>query len=101
MRPLYNCPGAAWHTRTRDNADRAAGWERRAPQGCPGGTTSGRAGGGSTRQLSDAWYRLPNPSATNDLDDELELGVVISKEGRNMREVEWLDDVAGFTIFNA
>ena len=27
-------------------------------------------------------------------------GVVISKEGPNMREAEWLDDVAGFTIFN-
>jgi 2-keto-4-pentenoate hydratase/2-oxohepta-3-ene-1,7-dioic acid hydratase in catechol pathway len=26
--------------------------------------------------------------------------VVISKESRNMRETEWLDDVAGFTIFN-
>jgi len=48
----------------------------------------GCAGGGGTRQLSDAWYRLPSPSATNDLDDELDLGVVISKEGRNMREAE-------------
>ena len=68
--------------------------------GVPERMASGCAGCGGTRQLSDAWYRLPNPSTTNDLDDELELGVVINKEGCNMRETEWLDDVAGFTICN-
>ena len=78
----------------------------------------GHASGGGTRQLSDAWYRLPIfyfsntlrifgpdkdvefPSATANLDYELEIGVVIGKEGRNVLEKDWLQYVAGFTIFN-
>ena len=78
----------------------------------------GHASGGGTRQLSDAWYRLPIfyfsntlrifgpdedvefPSATDALDYELEIGVVIGKEGRNVKEADWLQYVAGFTIFN-
>src|SRR5438876_7771262 len=77
----------------------------------------GHASGGGTRQLSDAWYRLPIfyfsntlrifgpdedvevPSATRNLDYELEIGVVIGKEGRNVLEKDWLQYVAGFTIF--
>ena len=75
----------------------------------------GHASGGGTRQLSDAWYRLPIfyfsntlrifgpdedvefPSATSNLDYELEIGVVIGKEGRNVLEKDWLQYVAGFT----
>jgi fumarylacetoacetate (FAA) hydrolase len=78
----------------------------------------GHASAGGTRQLSDAWYRLPIfyfsntlrifgpeedvefPSATQNLDYELEIGVVIGKEGRNVKEKDWLQYVAGFTIFN-
>ena len=78
----------------------------------------GHATGGGTRQQAEAWYRLPifyfsnplrifgpnatvpYPSATEVLDYELEVGVVISKEGSNVREADWLDYVAGFTIFN-
>jgi fumarylacetoacetate (FAA) hydrolase len=78
----------------------------------------GHATGGGTRQQAEAWYRLPifyfsnplrifgpeavipYPSATEALDYELELGVVIGKEGSNVREADWLDYVAGFTIFN-
>jgi fumarylacetoacetate (FAA) hydrolase len=78
----------------------------------------GHATGGGTRQQAEAWYRLPifyfsnplrifgpetvvpYPSATEALDYELEVGVVIGKEGSNVREADWLDYVAGFTIFN-
>jgi fumarylacetoacetate (FAA) hydrolase len=78
----------------------------------------GHATGGGTRQQAEAWYRLPifyfsnplrifgpeatipYPSATEVLDYELEVGVVIGKEGSNVREADWLDYVAGFTIFN-
>ena len=31
MQPQRNCPVAAWHTRTHDDPDRAAGWGRVAP----------------------------------------------------------------------
>ena len=78
----------------------------------------GHASGGGTRQLSDAWYRLPIfyfsnplrifgpdvavpfPSATERLDYELELGAVVGKEGSNVREADAMDYIAGFTIFN-
>jgi fumarylacetoacetate (FAA) hydrolase len=78
----------------------------------------GHASGGGTRQLSDAWYRLPifyfsnplrifgpdaavpYPSASDLLDYELELGAVIGREGSNVRAADALAYVAGFTIFN-
>jgi 2-keto-4-pentenoate hydratase/2-oxohepta-3-ene-1,7-dioic acid hydratase in catechol pathway len=67
-------------------------------------------------QLPEAWYRLPifyfsnplciigpeddmaYPSAAEQLDYELELAVVIGREGRDVAEAEALDYVAGFTI---
>jgi 2-keto-4-pentenoate hydratase/2-oxohepta-3-ene-1,7-dioic acid hydratase in catechol pathway len=78
----------------------------------------GHATQGGTRQLSDAWYRLPifyfssplrifgpedavpYPSASDQLDYELELGAVISREGSNVKEVDAFSYIAGFTIFN-
>ena len=78
----------------------------------------GHASAGGTRKLSEAWYRLPvfyfsnplrifgpdaevpYPSATERLDYELEIGVVISQHGSNISERDWLKYVAGFTIFN-
>src|SRR5579871_3341295 len=78
----------------------------------------GHASGWGTRELSDAWYRLPifyfsnplrifgpddqvpYPSATDQLDYELELGAVIGREGSNVAEADALQYVAGFTIFN-
>jgi 2-keto-4-pentenoate hydratase/2-oxohepta-3-ene-1,7-dioic acid hydratase in catechol pathway len=78
----------------------------------------GHASGGGTRQLSDAWYRLPifyfsnplrifgphdavpYPSASELLDYELELGAVIGREGSNVAAADGLSFVAGFTIFN-
>lgn len=78
----------------------------------------GHANAGGTRELSDAWYRLPifyfsnplrifapedavpYPSACNQLDYELELGAVIGREGSNIAEAEALSYIAGFTIFN-
>jgi fumarylacetoacetate (FAA) hydrolase len=78
----------------------------------------GHATGGGTRQQAEAWYRLPifyfsnplrisgteatipYPSAAEVLDYELEVGIVISKEGSNVKEADWLDYIAGFTIFN-
>jgi fumarylacetoacetate (FAA) hydrolase len=67
-------------------------------------------------QLPEAWYRLPifyfsnplciigpeddmvYPSASEQLDYELELAAVIGREGRDVAEAEALDYVAGFTI---
>jgi len=78
----------------------------------------GHATQGGTRQVSDAWYRLPifyfsnplrifgpedavpYPSASDMLDYELELAAVIGREGSNVSEAEALSYVAGFTIFN-
>jgi fumarylacetoacetate (FAA) hydrolase len=78
----------------------------------------GHASAGGTRQLSDAWYRLPifyfsnplcifgpedavpYPSASEQLDYELELGAVISREGSNIAEADAFAYIAGFTIFN-
>jgi fumarylacetoacetate (FAA) hydrolase len=78
----------------------------------------GHANAGGTRQLSDAWYRLPifyfssplrifgpeeavpYPSASDQLDYELELGAVISREGSNIPEADAFSYIAGFTIFN-
>ena len=78
----------------------------------------GHANQGGTRQLSDAWYRLPifyfssplrifgpddavpYPSASAMLDYELELGAVIAREGSNVSEADAFSYIAGFTIFN-
>lgn len=78
----------------------------------------GHASQGGTRQLSDAWYRLPifyfssplrifgpeddvpYPSASEQLDYELELGAVIGREGGNIAEADAFSYIAGFTIFN-
>jgi fumarylacetoacetate (FAA) hydrolase len=78
----------------------------------------GHANAGGTRQLSDAWYRLPifyfsnplrifgpeeavpYPSASDQLDYELELGAVIGREGSNVAETDAFAYIAGFTIFN-
>ncbi len=78
----------------------------------------GHATQGGTRTLSDAWYRLPifyfsnslrifgpdeavpYPSASDQLDYELELGVVIGREGSNVADAEAMSYIAGFTIFN-
>jgi len=78
----------------------------------------GHANAGGTRQLSDAWYRLPifyfssplrifgpedavpYPAASDQLDYELELAAVIGREGSNVTEAEALSYIAGFTIFN-
>jgi len=78
----------------------------------------GHASAGGTRELADAWYRLPifyfsnplrifgpdddvpYPSASNLLDYELEIGCVIGKGGTNIREADGLSHIAGFMIFN-
>ena len=78
----------------------------------------GHASGGGTRQLSDAWYRLPifyfsnplcifgpedaipYPSASEQLDYELELAAVIGREASNVAEADAFSYIAGFTIFN-
>src|SRR5438132_1845950 len=78
----------------------------------------GHASGGGTRQLSDAWYRLPifyfsnplcifgpedaipYPSASKQLDYELELAAVIGREASNVAEADAFSYIAGFTIFN-
>src|SRR5438093_11463966 len=76
------------------------------------------ASGDGTRQLHEAWYRLPifyfsnplrifgpedevpYPSASELLDYELEIGAVIGREGSNVPAGDGLCYVAGFTIFN-
>jgi 2-keto-4-pentenoate hydratase/2-oxohepta-3-ene-1,7-dioic acid hydratase in catechol pathway len=78
----------------------------------------GHASAGGTRQLSDAWYRLPifyfsnplcifgpedavaYPSASEQLDYELELAAVIGREARNVAAADAFSYIAGFTIFN-
>jgi 2-keto-4-pentenoate hydratase/2-oxohepta-3-ene-1,7-dioic acid hydratase in catechol pathway len=78
----------------------------------------GHASSGGTRQLSDAWYRLPifyfsnplcifgpedevpYPSASDQLDYELELAAVIGREAKNVAEADAFSCIAGFTIFN-
>ena len=78
----------------------------------------GHASAGGTRQLSDAWYRLPifyfsnplcifgpedaipYPSASEQLDYELELAAVIGREATNVAEADAFSYIAGFTIFN-
>jgi len=78
----------------------------------------GHASAGGTRKLSDAWYRLPifyfsnplcifgpddavpYPSASEQLDYELELAAVTGREGSNIAEADAFYYIAGFTIFN-
>src|SRR5262245_25896113 len=78
----------------------------------------GHASAGGTRELSDAWYRLPifyfsnplcifgpddavpYPSASDQLDYELELAAVIGREGRNIAEADASSYIAGFTMFD-
>jgi 2-keto-4-pentenoate hydratase/2-oxohepta-3-ene-1,7-dioic acid hydratase in catechol pathway len=78
----------------------------------------GHASAGGSRKLSDAWYRLPifyfsnplcvfgpddgvpYPSASEQLDYELELAAIIGREGRNVTEIDAFSYIAGFTIFN-
>lgn len=77
----------------------------------------GHASMGGQWQLPEAWYRLPTfyfsnplcvygtgatipfPSATRKFDLEVELAVVIGKEGRNVRPEDAMEHVAGFMIF--
>jgi fumarylacetoacetate (FAA) hydrolase len=81
-------------------------------------TYEGHANAGGTRQLSDSWYRLPvfyfsnplcmfgpedavpYPSASEQLDYELELAAVIGREATNVGEADAFSYIAGFTIFN-
>ena len=76
------------------------------------------AGGAGQRQLPEAWYDIPVcykgnpdsvigpedtilwPSFTDLLDYELEYGIFIGKEGRNIRREEAGEFIAGYTIFN-
>ena len=76
------------------------------------------ASAGGTRQLSDAWYRLPifyfssplrifgpqevvpYPSASERLDYELELAAIIGREGIDVAEADARSYIAGFTIMN-
>lgn len=78
----------------------------------------GHANAGGTRPISDSWYRLPifyfssplrifgpdeavpYPSASEQLDYELELAAVIGREGSNIAEADAFSYIAGFTIFN-
>jgi 2-keto-4-pentenoate hydratase/2-oxohepta-3-ene-1,7-dioic acid hydratase in catechol pathway len=68
--------------------------------------------------IPEAWYEIPAyykgptqgfigpeeevlwPHYTNILDYELELGMVVGKEGRNIKEEDALDHIFGFTILN-
>lgn len=76
------------------------------------------ASGQNTRQLPEVWYRLPifyfsnplrimgpdetvpYPAAAERLDYELELAIVIGKDGSNVLERDADAYIAGFTIFN-
>ena len=42
---------------------------------------------------------IPYPNYTEQLDCELEIGIVIGREGRNLRVKEARDYIAGYTIF--
>jgi 2-keto-4-pentenoate hydratase/2-oxohepta-3-ene-1,7-dioic acid hydratase in catechol pathway len=81
-------------------------------------TYEGHASAGGTRQLSDTWYRppvfyfsnplcifgpedaVPYPSASEQLDYELELAAIIGREATNVAEADAFSYIAGFTIFN-
>ena len=71
-----------------------------------------------TRELDEVWYRMPvfyfsnplviygpgdnipYPSASTQLDYELEIGAVIGRAGADVPESEGLQYIAGFCIFN-
>ena len=71
-----------------------------------------------TRTREEAWYRMPIfyfsntlriygpddhipfPSASDQLDYELELGCIIGREGSNVSEADAFSYIAGFCIFN-
>ncbi len=71
-----------------------------------------------SKELPEAWYRLPIfyfsnplcifgpdeevpfPSASDRLDYELEIGCVIGREGTNLSAASGLDWIAGFLIYN-
>ena len=71
-----------------------------------------------TREINEVWYRMPvfyfsnplviygpddavpYPSASQQLDYELEIGAVIGREGSDVAESEGLQYIAGFCIFN-
>ncbi len=71
-----------------------------------------------TREPNEVWYRMPvfyfsnplciygtdaqipHPSASSQFDYELEIGIVIGKEGRDVAAADALDYIAGFTLFN-
>jgi 2-keto-4-pentenoate hydratase/2-oxohepta-3-ene-1,7-dioic acid hydratase in catechol pathway len=71
-----------------------------------------------TREPNEVWYRMPvfyfsnplciygtdaqipYPSASSQFDYELEIGIVIGKEGRDVAAADALDYIAGFTLFN-
>lgn len=71
-----------------------------------------------TRQVDEVWYRMPvfyfsnplviygpdeqvpYPSASRQLDYELEIGCVVGREGTNVPESEALQYIAGFCILN-
>src|SRR3989449_6388463 len=77
----------------------------------------GHASAGGTRKLSDAWYRLPifyfsnplcifgpddavpYPSASEQLDYELELAAVTGRGGSNIAQADALSYISGVTIF--
>lgn len=77
----------------------------------------GHASMGGAWQLHEAWYRLPTfyfsnplcvygtgdvvpyPSASRKFDLEVELAVVIGREGRNVHAQNAMEHVAGFMIF--
>ena len=71
-----------------------------------------------TREPNEVWYRMPvfyfsnplciygtdaqipYPSASSQFDYELEIGIVIGREGRDVPADAALDHIAGFMIFN-
>ena len=71
-----------------------------------------------TREPNEAWYRMPvfyfsnplcvygpdaivpHPSASSQFDYELEIGIVIGKEGADIAAADAMDYIAGFTLFN-
>ena len=71
-----------------------------------------------TREPNEAWYRMPvfyfsnplcvygpdaivpHPSASSQFDYELEIGIVIGKEGADIAADDAMEYIAGFTLFN-
>ena len=55
---------------------------------------------GATTGFIGAEEIIPWPYYTNKLDYELEFGVIIGKDGKNIKEDKALDHIFGYTIFN-